>query len=45
MKARDKAKKVAQFTRESDDLSYYRKLRNLVTNVVRKNREMDDVDL
>ena len=42
MKARNKAKKVAKRSQESEDWSHYRRLRNKVNNQVRRKREKDD---
>ena len=42
MKARDNAKKVEKRTQESEDWSHYRRLRNKVNNLVRKEREKDN---
>ena len=42
MKVRDKAKKVTKSSQESKDWSHYRRLRNKVNNLVRREREKDD---
>ena len=45
MKARDKTKKVAKYNQDTEDWSHFKKLRNRVKNMVRKEREMDVGDV